>query len=433
MIKLANEADAIYEAQYQTMQKSGAAQRRAGSYQAFLERGLPNRRVESWHYTDLKAALAKPAPLAAGDERKPLLARTHDSIRLVTLDGKFRPDLSDLSELPVGLRVRSLHEALADDNPEINVALWPDGAGAEDAAVALNGALMQDGVVVSVSSGATIARPIEFVTLVGASLPEAIFTRSALIVGAGASVKAIETAGVLERETSNATQLNHLLALRLEHDSKLDMLSHISGFGGDSVSVFSLNAHLASHAQLKAHQLIEGGGLLRRQLFAALDGEFAGASFNGVTLARGRQHADTTLFVDHRQPHGASHERFRTILDEHAIGVFQGKIVVRPGAQKTDGVMQSKAILLSDGATMNNKPELEIFADDVKCGHGAACGRLDQDQLFYLMARGLPRGEAQSLLLEAFANESLIDISDYRSRDFVLERIGGWLAERTPS
>ena len=433
MIKLANEAEAIYEAQYQAMRQAGAAQRRAGAYQSFVERGLPNRRVESWHYTDLKTALAKPAPLAAGGGLMPALARTHDSSRLVTLDGKFRPDLSDLSGLPDGLRVRSLHEALADDNPEISAGLWPESAGAEDAAVALNGALMQDGVVVSVPSGAKVTRPIEFVTLVGASEAEAIFTRSALIVGAGASVKAIETAGVLNGETSIATQLNHLLLLRLENGSDVNILSHIAGLGGDSVSVFSQIAHLASHARLNAHQLIEGGGLLRRQVFAALDGEHACAAFNGVTLARGRQHADTTLFVDHRQPHGTSHEKFRTILDEHAVGVFQGKIVVRPGAQKTDGVMQSKAILLSDGATMNNKPELEIFADDVKCGHGAACGRLDGDQLFYLMARGLPRGEAQSLLLEAFANECLVDIADERSHNFLTARIGAWLAERTPS
>ena len=170
---------------------------------------------------------------------------------------------------------------------------------------------------------------------------------------------------------------------------------------------------------------------MRRQIHAVIDGEYAHAAFNGVTLARSRQHMDTTLLVDHRLPHGMSCERFRTILDEQATGVFQGKIIVGPGAQKTDATMQSKAILLSDGATMNNKPELEIFADDVKCGHGATCGRLDRDQLFYLMARGLARSEAESLLLEAFANETFEGMKNETLRDFVLTRIHAWLAERT--
>jgi Fe-S cluster assembly protein SufD len=433
MIKLANAADAIYAAQYEIMRQAGAAHRRAEAFRAYTERGLPNRRVETWHYTDLKAALAKPAPLASRNAFSEELARTHDSVRFVTLDGKFRPDLSDLERLPGGLRVLSLHEALASDDPAITAALWPDDAVADDVAVALNGALMQDGVVILVAPGMTLTHPIEFVTLVSASEPQSVFTRSALIVGAGASVRLIETPCAPTRGASNPTQLNHLLSLRLEKDSTVDMLTHIAGFSAGSVDVLSLIAHLGPRTRLNAHLLIEGGGLLRRQVFAALDGEDAHAAFNGVTLARGRQHADTTLVIDHRQPRGTSHERFRTILDEQAVGVFQGKIVVRPGAQKTDGVMQSKAILLSDGATMNNKPELEIFADDVKCGHGATCGRLDGEQLFYLMARGLPRREAESLLLEGFANEALADIADETLREFVTLRIGDWLTERSPA
>ena len=120
--------------------------------------------------------------------------------------------------------------------------------------------------------------------------------------------------------------------------------------------------------------------------------------------------------MDHAKPCGESREVFRNILDDQSVGVFQGKVVVRPGAQKTDGVMQSKALLLSDGAAMNNKPELEIFADDVQCGHGATCGRLDKDQLFYLTARGLPRREAEALLIEGFANEAMDAIEDEQLR-----------------
>ena len=432
MINLSNEADAVYAAQFETMRDSGAAQRRTDAYRAFAARGLPNRRVESWHYTDLKAALTKPAPLATTHSVTHALARTHDAVRLVMVDGKLRPDLSDLDTLPAGVRMQCLQEALASADPTVTATLWPDNA--DDAAIALNGALMQNGLVVTVAPGAEAPRPLELITLVSGNEPQAVFTRSALIVGAGAHIRVIETHGILDAGSEAASlagaQLNHVLTMRLDTDAKVDLLTHVAGFGETSVSVVSLIAHLDARARVNAHQLIEGGGLLRRQIFAALDGEHAHAAFNGVTLARARQHADTTLVVDHRQPHGESHERFRTILDGQAVGVFQGKIIVRSAAQKTDGVMQSKAILLSDGATMNNKPELEIFADDVKCGHGATCGRLDRDQLFYLMARGLPRGEAESLLLAAFANEAMAGIEDEALRDFFEARIGAWLTGR---
>jgi len=149
-----------------------------------------------------------------------------------------------------------------------------------------------------------------------------------------------------------------------------------------------------------------------------------------VSLLRGRAHADTTIVLNHEAPHGKSRERFRTIVDDAAAGVFQGKVRVAPGAQKTDGAMQSKALLLSEGASMSNKPELEIFADDVVCGHGATCGRLDADQLFYLMARGLPRREAEALLVEGFANEAMDGIADEASREGFATAVAAWLADR---
>ena len=433
MIKLTNEAEDIYSTHYEAMREAGASQRRAGAFNAYSARGLPNRRVETWHYTDLKSALAKPAPFAARHGFGVDIARVHDSLRLVTLDGAFRPDLSDLSGFPVGVQVQPLGEALASNDPEVVAALWPDDpAMAADAIVELNGALMQDGVVITIAPGVTLTRPIELMMLVSAPEPQSVFNRSALIVGAGSKVRVIETHFAQRQNASGPAQQNHLLSLCLEVDSTLDLFTHLAGSSAGSVDVISLIANLGSRAQLNSNLLIEGGGLSRRQIFASLDGAEARAAFNGVTLARARQHADTTLVIDHRQPHGSSHERFRTILDQQAVGVFQGKIIVRPGAQKTDGVMQSKAILLSDGATMNNKPELEIFADDVKCGHGATCGRLDGEQLFYLMARGLPRHEAESLLLEGFANEALADIEDESLHDFIAGRIVAWLAERSP-
>jgi Fe-S cluster assembly protein SufD len=147
-------------------------------------------------------------------------------------------------------------------------------------------------------------------------------------------------------------------------------------------------------------------------------------------MLKGRQHSDSTLIVEHGAPHCESRELFKTVIDDDATGVFQGKIIVPPHAQRTDGRMMSAALLLSEGGAMNNKPELEIFADDVQCGHGATCGQLDEDLLFYLMARGLPKVEAESLLIQAFLGEAVEFVENESLRDALIAYVEGWLAAR---
>ncbi len=427
MIKLASEAEATLSSFYEEMRDKGASQLRAAAWASFVELGLPNRRVESWHYTDLKTALNRPAPLAVASHASLTIPRAHDSFRLVTLDGAFRPDLSDIARLPEGVFAQSLRDALAQSEPEVMTALASADVGADDAMIALNAALMQDGVVLRIAPGARIERAIEIATLLSSEAAQSTYTRALVMVGAGARATLVETIGAL---SAAPAQDNHTLALRLGTGSCVDLVTYFSGSAEQAIRLLSLLAHLDAGATLNSFALIESHGLTRRQIFARLDGENAKAAFNGATLGRGRLHADTTLVVDHVRPHGESRERFRTILDEQSVGVFQGKIVVRPGAQKTDGAMQSKALLLSDQATMNNKPELEIFADDVQCGHGATCGRLDKDQLFYLCARGLPRREAEALLIEGFANEAMEALDADALRAFLNERVSAWLSRR---
>jgi Fe-S cluster assembly protein SufD len=426
MTKLATEADAVLASLYEEMKGRGAARVREAGWTAFSRRGLPNRRVESWHYTDLKAALSKPARFAATGATPALPPAL--GLRLVTLDGVFRPDLSDLSVLPDGVKVQPLSEVLAQGAPAMMTLLASDDIIADDALVALNAALMQDGVVLQIAADAEVAQPIELATFTSGDTAHAAVTRTLVVMGQDARATIVETAAALGAAPA---QTNHALILRLASGAALDHVAHAGSGALADVRVMSLLAHLDEKARLTSFALLEGAGLTRRQIFARLDGEHAHVSLNGATLARGRQHVDTTLVVDHARPHGESRERFRHILDEQGTGVFQGKIVVRPHAQKTDGVMQSKAILLSDGATMNNKPELEIFADDVQCGHGATCGRLDKDQLFYLMARGLPRRDAESLLIEGFANEAFIDLETEALRDFLSTRVAAWLLGRS--
>ncbi|MGJ0509407.1 MAG: Fe-S cluster assembly protein SufD [Methylocystis sp.] len=427
MTRTTTEADTALAALFEEMKGRGGASLRATAWQDFARRGLPNRRVEAWHYTDIKAALAKPAPLAA-TILAPNLPRSHDSVRLVTLDGVFRPDLSDVADLPDGVTAQPLRDALAQGAPGIMALLASADVQTDDALASLNAALMQDGVVLRIPAGAALERTIELASFVSGDAAQSSFTRSLVILGRGAKATIVETAGALG---GAAAQDNQALILRLATGATLELVTHAVGQSDALVRVMSLLAHLDVDATLNSVALLEGAGLLRRQIFARLDGERARLALNGATLARGRQHVDTTLVVDHALPHGESRERFRSILDESGTGVFQGKIVVRPHAQKTDGVMQSKALLLADGATMNNKPELEIFADDVQCGHGATCGRLDKDQLFYLMARGLPRREAEQLLIEGFANEAFDGLENEALREYLHARVSAWLAGRS--
>jgi Fe-S cluster assembly protein SufD len=424
MIKLA-ETDAGFAPLFDEMKGRDARALRETAWARFTRTGLPNRRVEAWHYTDLKAALATPAPLAAPGAAAPI-RRAHDALRLVTLDGAFRADLSDA--LPRGVEAQPLRAALAEGAPDLMAIVASADVQADDAVLSLNAALMQDGVVLRIPAGMAVERPIELLTLVSGETPQASFTRSLVILGKDAKATIIESAGALGSAPAHD---NQALILRLAPGAALDLVTHVTGQGDAPVRVMSLVAHLDAGARLDSYALLEGAGLLRRQIFARLEGEGAKVGFNGSTLARGRQHVDTTLVVDHARPHGESRERFRNILDGQATGVFQGKIVVRPHAQKTDGAMQSRALLLSDGATMNNKPELEIFADDVLCGHGATCGRLDRDQLFYLMARGVPRREAESLLIEGFANEAFAGLESERLREYLAARVSDWLSGRS--
>jgi Fe-S cluster assembly protein SufD len=407
---------------FEMMKNEGARDMRAAGWFEFARKGLPNRRVESWHYTDLRGTLRTVAPLAEGAAVTAPLPTTQNA-RLVLLDGAYRADLSDA---PAGVTVLSLRDALAQGDEEIMAALAPVSSGADDPLVSLNAALMQDGVVVRIAAGAKVDRPVEIASFASGAA-NSIFTRSLVIAGEGAQATIVETACAL---SPCGAQENHALVFFVDARAKIEHVVKIGSQAEDAIRVFSLMATLEESSQLNSFCLIEGGGFLRRQIFARLVGKAANVAFNGATLLRGRQHADTTLIIDHLAPGGVSRERFRTILDGSSTGVFQGKVAVRREAQKTDGSMHSKALLLSGLATMNNKPELEIFADDVLCGHGATCGRLDADQLFYLMARGFPRRQAEALLIEGFVVEALESVVDETMRESIAASVGAWLENK---
>lgn len=421
-----SEAETALASAFEAMKGKGAPALRQASWEFFARKGLPTRRVEAWHYTDLRASLRQVAPLGAPGAIA-LPPAIEGRLRLVVADGAFRPELSDVAALPAGVELSPLAKVLAEEDAAVLTALGlPENAGA-DAVVALNAALMQDGVVLRVAPATEVAKTIEILLVSSGGAANSSFTRSLVVVGDGAKAKIVETS--LALAPSGALE-NHVLAFSLGAGAEVEHIADIGPQAESAIRLFSLLVTAQAKASFKSLGFIEGGGLVRRQIFARLAGEEASLALDGVSLLGGKDHADTTLIVEHAAPNCQSRERFRSVLDGQSTGVFQGKVVVRPGAQKTDGSMQSRALLLSENATMNNKPELEIFADDVVCGHGATCGRLDADQLFYLEARGLPRREAEALLIEGFAGEVVEASSEEAVRESYFERIRSWLARR---
>ena len=279
------------------------------------------------------------------------------------------------------------------------------------------------GVAATVAPG---AKPpaIEIVHCFAGEGARAVYSRFAIEVGAEASAAFVERFVGAGAETQRHASTSIDVAAG-------GALAHVAAIEDEpGLHVESEVVRLAERAALDAFGFVAGGALVRRQIFARLVGEEARIGLAGLGLLDGRRHADTTLEVVHAAPRGVSREFYRHIVADEATGVFQGKVIVQPGAQKTDGAMKSQAILLSPEATMNAKPELEIFADDVVCGHGATIGALDPEQLFYLQARGLPQAEAEAMLLEAFGAEAIGRVADADLAEALLTLARDWLARR---
>jgi Fe-S cluster assembly protein SufD len=419
-------AERAFAEQFSAGQGALPLPEREAAFRAFSAKGLPGRRDEAWHYTDLRQRLTRVAPPTAAPDgaaiekaRARLAASPSAATRLVILDGRFISALS--SKPPEGVSVVTLGE-----DARAGRAAAPDLGATVDGMLALNGALAQGGCVISVAAGATVSAPIEVLHWT-TSDDRFLASRVAVEIGANAQVSLVEHFEGL----GAAGQRDVATILDLGASAVVDHTAIVEGEG--ALHVESLVARLGESAELRAFGYVSNGDLVRRQIFASLVGENAKIALNGLSLLDGKRHADTTLVVDHIAPHGESREFFKHIVADEATGVYQGKVIVQPGAQKTDGGMKSQAILLSPNAVMNNKPELEIFADDVVCGHGATVGALDRDQLFYLRARGIPETEAEAMLLEAFGFEAIERVADEALREVLRGKARGWLAVRAGS
>ncbi|HEY6023833.1 MAG TPA: Fe-S cluster assembly protein SufD [Pseudolabrys sp.] len=408
--------------------KGAVAALRDDAFRRFDASGLPHRRVEEWKYTDLRALMRNLYPLAAAPD---MAARARaqnagkllsgvDCRRLVFVDGTFAPDLSDLTP-ESGLAITSMSDALGKGDPLVAAHVGRTFM-TDDAAVALNTALMGDGAVIRIAADAAPKRPINLVFATASEKPSSAFIRSLVVMEKGAK------ATIIESHESGDAQVNAALELVVGDDAQVD---YIKITQARSLHVASLLATVGARAQFNSFAFTSDAHVVRNQSFIRFAGEGTKAGIRGVTLLRGKDHVDTTLLIEHAAGHCESREQFKAVLDDESHGVFQGKIVVKQHAQKTDAKMMTRALLLSDQAEADNKPELEIFADDVVCGHGATAGALDPALKFYLMSRGIHEKEAEALLIQAFIGETIEEIGHEGIREALMIASLKWLGARS--
>ncbi len=403
------------------------ARRRAGLAE-FERLGLPTQRLESWKYTKLRplmdtlygtagtaaAPAVGPVPSVAGGEGP----------RAVFVNGRLDKGLSRFAGLPDGVRFGPLEAALADDAAWVEARLGAVAGDAEQAMLALNTAMMDSGFVLHVPKGVEVARPIEVVYLSGMTdTPSAYFPRNLIVLEENSRAVLVKhhTGGGVGAYFANAvTEIDVGAGASLKHykvQAETLYATHIS----------TLHARVGRAATFESFCLSVGGLLSRTEATVRLVGEGAEASVNGAYLMRGSEHCDNTTLVDMAVPHTTCRETFKGVLDDESRAVFQGKIIVREGAQKADGRQLSKTLLLSNMAEIDAKPELEIYADDVQCAHGATSGQLDETSLFYLRSRGIPEALARNMLVQSFLGDALDTISEDAVRDAFAEHIRHWL------
>jgi Fe-S cluster assembly protein SufD len=408
--------------------KGAVAALRADAFRRFDARGLPHRRVEEWKYTDLRALMREAKPLAGPAGAKPkgdiapmLTGIAADHIAIV--NGRYEPAWSDFDGSDPGIVLTELFKFLSDE-PGYRLGQVP---GSDDPAHWLNTAFMSGGVALRIERGTAAAKPIHLAHVFSGDAGAAMYPRSVVIVEPGAQATLIES---FSGPDGIDYQVNSALELVIGDNAHLDHIQ-IGCDGGGALRVSTLGVTVGAKANYKDFAFTLSGAVVRNQTFVRFSGEGSEGAIDGASLLKGRQHVDNTLVISHAAGGCVSRERFKSVLDGESHSIFQGKIIVEPHAQKTDGKMMTRALLLSDEAEADNKPELEIFADDVVCGHGATAGALDPGLKFYLMSRGIPGAEAETLLIQAFIDEAIEEVAHEGVRKALMFAALKWLGSRS--
>lgn len=420
------------------------ARQRAGALDLFAQRGFPGKRDEDWKYTSVAALLQQPfvatcggaaddAPAAAAILS--CLALPQDGSHLLVFhNGRYLPALSSLGKLPAGVKLDSVAHMLDADPDALQPYLDGDNAEPQGAFDALNSAFMADGAWLRLSRGTVLEAPLHLL-FIATEEGAAHHMRNLIVAEDGAQATVIEHyvgADGAHYFNNVVTRIFAAPGAAVEHHK-------LQQDGAEAFHIAGIHARQQRDSRIASHAFTLGGALTRNDISTVFDAPGCEATLNGLYLVGGSQHVDTHTRIDHRQPNGTSSEHYRGVLDGRAHAVFNGKVIVHPGAQKTSAYQANHNLLLSRDAEVDTKPQLEIFADDVKCNHGATVGQLDETQLFYLRSRGIAEAAARSLLVHAFAHDVIerIRVASLRARleqlllarlpqqDLQQERIGG--------
>ena len=400
---------------------NGLGTLRARGFARFSEVGFPTTRLESWRFTNVGPVTQRRFAVPAPAEPEPSAIRPFElngveGPQVVCVDGRYSPQLSSVDGLPAGVELRSLADVLVTDPHGLDRQLAQLAHFDDPAAsfTALNTGLLQDGLVVRIPDHTILETPIRLLFVSTGGDDVMSHPRTLIVAGANSQVRLVESYAGL---SDGAYLTNAVTEVYVGDNAVVDHYKLLR----ESVEAFhvaSMHLRLERSATFSSHSITLGGAIVRNEVMAELHGEGGECTLNGLYLVDGTRLVDNHTTIHHAKPHCDSHELYKGILDGRARAVFNGKIIVAIDAQKTNAKQTNKTLLLTEEAQINTKPELEIFANDVKCTHGATIGQLDADALFYLRSRGLDREQGREVLVHAFASDLVnrIEIAPIREQ-----------------
>ena len=433
-VATATQALQNYSESFDGLEKSAASRElswlrklRQDGFTRFGETGFPTTRDEDWRFTNLSAIAQTHFRLVRNGHRLPSRSEIEPyriagaACQLVFVDGRFAPELSSLGKLPDRVKVANLAAQMADDPRPVEAHLGHYLDIRRDPFSALNTAFIEDGAYIHIGKGVVLQEPIHLLFIsVAHGAPTVSHPRNLIVAEENSQATFIEdyvSLGLGEKALCNT--VTELVA------GDHSVLSHymIEREHEQAFNISTLRIQQGRAADFASHSVLLGGALVRNNVHPVLAGEGGECLINGLFIGSGRQHLDNYMLVEHASPHCGSRQFYNGILDGHAHGVFHGRIIVHKDAQKTDAKQTNRNLLLSDTAQIDTKPQLEIYADDVKCTHGATIGQIEENALFYLRSRGIDETSARRLLLMAFASECLDRMKEGPARTYVEDLI----------
>jgi len=406
------------------------------AFEDFLKQGLPHSQMESWRNTDISKVISQKFKHSLHQETKDIDIDSlfqcqlpdMDAFTVIQYNGWFFSKADTLTVLDNGILIGSLNEAIKAYPQIVNTHLGAYTNTSENALQALNTAFLQDGIFIYVPDNVVLEKPIQIINIVDANENIVVHPRNLFVIGKNSRITLVHCDHSLDHKLSF---INSLSEIFVDENAFVDHYK-MQNKDADSALFTTINANLQKNARISTNTLILNGGLIRNKIHVKLNGTGAEADLKGLYLVDNKQHVDNQIFVEHAAPNCYSNQLYKGIIDDKAKAVFSGRILVHKDAQKTNAFQANNNILLTDEAQVNSQPQLEIYADDVKCSHGSTVGQLDPSAMFYLRTRGICEHSARMLLMYAFASEVVdtikIDVLKERLDNMVSKRLKGELS-----